>query len=84
MSKRIKLLLVVVAAIVFVPVNALPAFAQEEDECGLGDNITEPTLGDIFVNDNPSGPGKHASQAAHEEQPFGQAIDDRATECAQK
>ncbi len=84
MSKRIKLVLAVVAAIAAVLVSALPAFAQGQAECGLGANVSRFTLEDI-ANGNPKAAGEFASQAAQTSEPnFGQELKPGATKCAQE
>jgi hypothetical protein len=87
LSKRIKLVLAVVAAMVtMLLVNALPAFAQGQAACGIGAGISEKTLADI-AEGNPSGGGQFASHAAQTVEPnFGSLVSSptAATKCAQK
>ncbi len=84
MSKRIKLVLVVVAAMTTVLVSTLPAFAQGQAECGLGANVSRFTLEDIEKG-NPKAGGEFASQATQNSEPnFGQALKPGATKCAEK
>ncbi len=86
MSKRIKLVLVVVAALATALVSALPAFAQGQAECGLGAGISEKTLKSIEEG-NPKEGGEFASHAAQNSEPnFGQKISGPtgATNCAKK
>jgi hypothetical protein len=77
------LVLAVAVAMVTVLVDALPAFAQGQAECGLGANISMFTLEDIFLKDNPNGGGEFASQAAQDNQTtFGKLLKPGATKCA--
>ena len=86
MSKRIKLVLALVAAMVTVLVTSLPAFAQGQAECGLGANISRFTLEDIEAGEPPHNEGgEFASESAQNSEPnFGQELKPGATKCAQK
>jgi hypothetical protein len=81
--KRAKLVIAVGAAMAIVPVNALPAFAQGQAECGSGANVSRFTLKDIEEG-NRNGGGEFASFAAQNIEPsLGQALKPGATKCAQ-
>jgi hypothetical protein len=80
LSKRIKLVLAVVAAMVTMLVNALPALGKGQAECGLGANISKFTLGDVEAG-TPEEAGKFAA-AQGQEGDFGQELKPGATKCA--
>ncbi len=86
MSKRIKLILAIIAALATVLIGALPALADNQRGCGVGDSVGK-FSSEAAKNGNGKQNGEFASQAAQNSDPnFGQIISGPtgATSCAQK
>jgi len=70
---------------VTVLVDSLPAFAQGQEECGLGARLSSLTRDDI-AGGKPSGGGKFASQTAQAVQEpgttYGSLFNEDAANCA--
>ena len=86
LSKRIKLVFAVVAAMAALMTGALPAFAEEDTcaELSLGAGLRSLTRDDIFKEGNPSGGGEFSSTAAQDPDIFGKdRVSRGATGCSQ-
>lgn len=86
MSKRIKLILAIVATLATVLVSALPALADNQRGCGIGDSVGT-FSSEAAKSGNGKQNGEFASRAAQNSEPnFGQVISGPtgATNCAQK